>query len=300
MIIRALGYIGLGVSDVDRWRSFGTDILGLQLALGEGGESFHLRMDERSYRIAVHPSDSDDLLYAGWEVADARALEDLGKRLRQAGYHATLAGPELRASRQVGGLLACADPSGIATEFFWGPLIEPREPFHSPRGVHGFVTADDGLGHIVLTVDDADATMRFYRDLLGFRVSDFIEFERAPGLRVRMAFLHCNRRHHSIAFMQVASPRRLSHLMLEASDMDDVGRTYSLCERENVPISMALGRHSNDEMFSFYMTTPSGFNIEYGWGGKLIDDATWQVACYDSPSVWGHRRLVARQPLVQV
>jgi hypothetical protein len=50
-----------------------------------------------------------------------------------------------------------------------------------------------------------------------------------------------------------------------------------------------LGRHSNDQMVSFYMSTPSGFEVEYGWGGRLIDDATWQVQRHDRGTLWGHK-----------
>jgi hypothetical protein len=40
---------------------------------------------------------------------------------------------------------------------------------------------------------------------------------------------------------------------------------------------MNLGKHTNDHMVSFYLRTPSGFNVEYGWGAREMDDATWQV-----------------------
>jgi hypothetical protein len=43
------------------------------------------------------------------------------------------------------------------------------------------------------------------------------------------------------------SLQRLSHFMLEVNRLDDVGRTYSLCEREDVPTARTLGRHVNDE-----------------------------------------------------
>ena len=43
-------------------------------------------------------------------------------------------------------------------------------------------------------------------------------------------------------------------------------------------------------MISFYMWSPSRFSVEYGWGGRLIDDNTWQVSKYDfTHDVWGHR-----------
>jgi hypothetical protein len=36
----------------------------------------------------------------------------------------------------------------------------------------------------------------------------------------------------------------------------------------------------------------SGFFIEYGWGGRVIDPATWQPhETFDGPSLWGHERL---------
>ena len=298
MSIRALGYIGLGVSDLERWERFATHILGLVVEPHAPGDTLFCRVDEHHHRIAVHPDGRDDLLYAGWEVAGATELAGVAERLRVAGIPYAPAEPQLLRDRRVSGLVRCSDPDGIATEIFWGPLLEEeRAPFVSPRALSGFVTGDGGLGHIVLTVADADASMHFYRDVLGLRISDFIEFERLPGTLVNMAFLHCNSRHHSLAFMQLPAPKRLSHLMLEAREIDDVGRTYSLCEAENVPITMTLGRHTNDEMFSFYMATPSGFNLEFGWGGKTVDDAVWQIERYHAVSIWGHRRQPVMQPL---
>jgi 2,3-dihydroxybiphenyl 1,2-dioxygenase len=297
MAVRALGYVGLGAADVDRWATFATRILGLQTGGREPDGTLFLRLDDVHHRIAVHPDDRDDLIYAGWEVEDAAALYAVADRLRQAGREFEVAPAAKLRERRVGGLLTCNDPDGIGAEIFWGPLVDSARPFQSPRAI-GFVTGDGGVGHIVVTVRDAEATMHFYRDVLGLRVSDFIEFERTPGTKVTMAFLHCNSRHHSLAFMQLPAPKRLSHLMLEARELDDVGRTYTLCETAGVPIAMTLGRHTNDDMFSFYMTTPSGFNLEFGWGGKSVDDAAWQVERYDSPSVWGHRRRpVAPTPL---
>lgn len=80
----------------------------------------------------------------------------------------------------------------------------------------------------------------------------------------------------------------LHHLMLESLSLDDVGRTYDLVLERKVPLILTLGRHSNDQMTSFYMQSPSSFAIEYGWGGRLIDDSDWRVRKYGSPKLWGH------------
>ena len=298
MSVTALGYIGVGVSDLKAWETFATSILGLQIgSRGEDG-TLNLRMDERHRRIALHPGGNDDLAYLGWEVADEKALLGIGQALKAAGIAYATADPAACRERGVGGMLVCDDPAGIRTEISYGAFLQRQLAFISPRGVAGFRTGDQGLGHVVLSVPDASAAMAFYRDALGFRVSDFIEWTLPNRGPVSAAFMHCNPRHHSLAFMQAPrSPKRLQHFMLEVNLLDDVGRTYSLCEREDVPIAQTLGKHTNDEMLSFYVASPSGFLVEYGYGGRTVDDENWQVQTYDSTSIWGHRRLIAPAPL---
>lgn len=273
-----------------RWERFAVEVLGLQVAERAPDGALYLRMDELHYRILIESDPSDDVRCLGWEVADEAALAAVAERLRAGGYACEPGDAAACARRRVAGMVRTADPSGLANEIVWGPLVEAHRPFVSPREISGFVTGDEGIGHAVLALPDADAAMRFYRDTLGLRISDFITFERM-GTPVTMAFLHCNPRHHSLAFMQLAAaPRRLSHLMLEVRDLDDVGRTFGLCEQRGEPIAMTLGRHTNDHMFSFYVVTPSGFNIEIGCGGRHVEDATWQVQRYEVASLWGHRR----------
>ena len=79
--------------------------------------------------------------------------------------------------------------------------------------------------------------------------------------------------------------------MMEMLSLDDVGQGYDLALGEEGRIATTLGRHTNDFMTSFYARTPGGFFVEYGWGGRAIDPATWQPARVDSgPSLWGHDR----------
>ena len=68
----------------------------------------------------------------------------------------------------------------------------------------------------------------------------------------------------------------MHHFMVELGSLDDVGQGYDLAQIENERIAYTLGRHTNDHMTSFYMRTPSGFFIEYGWGGRVIEPQGWQ------------------------
>jgi 2,3-dihydroxybiphenyl 1,2-dioxygenase len=160
------------------------------------------------------------------------------------------------------------------------------------------VAGAPGCGHVVLAVDDYEASLRFYRDGLGLLISDFIELEMGPAGRTTVAFLHSGPRHHSLAIAQFAAPRRLHHFILQLRQLDDVGTAFDLCQDRRIPIAASLGRHTNDLMTSFYIVTPSGFQVEYGHGGREIDDAAWDVQTHHAASLWGHRAQTAT-PLLE-
>jgi len=290
MSVTQLGYLGLSVSNVDDWERFATQILGLQANGREADGSLFLRMDEYHHRFIVHPTGKDDLAYIGWEVATEEALQALTAQLTAAGVAVQPGTPKEAEARQVAGLSKFHDPSGIASEIFYGPLVTFNKPFQSPRPISGFKTGEQGLGHFVVFVDDLDRSLHFYRDVLGMRISDFVKFSPAPGVTLNIAFFHCNPRHHSLAFAAMPqAPKRLHHFMLQLNALDDVGSAYYLCQDQKVPITMNLGKHTNDHMVSFYLRTPSGFAVEYGWGAREVDDRTSQLQVHTAGSMWGHQ-----------
>jgi biphenyl-2,3-diol 1,2-dioxygenase len=288
--VTQLGYLGLSVRDVNGWEQFAAQILGLQPNGRDPDGSLFLRMDEYHHRFILHPTGKDDLAYIGWEVGKEEELEAMGERLKQAGVGVTPGTSDEADARRVAGLIKFTDPSGIPSEVFYGPLVVFDQPFQSPRAISGFKTGEQGLGHFVVWVDDFDRSLHFYRDILGMRISDFVKFSPAPGVKIQVVFFHCNPRHHSIAFAQIPrASKRLHHFMVQLQSLDDVGATYDLCQRHEVPIAMKLGKHTNDHMLSFYLRTPSGFNVEYGWGAREVDDSIWQVQVHKAGSVWGHQ-----------
>src|SRR6476660_1099901 len=113
-------------------------------------------------------------------------------------------------------------------------------------------------------------------------------FGRPAGPPPWMRFLGCNPRHHSLALAPFPAEAVIVHLMVETASLDDVGRAMDRCARRGAPVSAGLGRHANDEMVSFYVKTPGGFDIEYGTGGRLVDDATWVCREATAISLCGH------------
>jgi biphenyl-2,3-diol 1,2-dioxygenase len=287
--VAQLGYLGIEVADVPAWERFATELLGLESGGGDPDGTRFLRMDQNHHRIALHPGGTDDLAYAGWEAHDPASLRAIAERLGSIGIEVRWGTSAEARARRVMGLIKLHDPSGVATEVFCGPLVHADRPFRSPRGIAGFEAGKLGMGHIVLSVDDYEASLRFYRDGLGLRISDYIELDMGPDGSTTVAFLHCGPRHHSIAFAQFPAPKRLHHFMLQLCNIDDIGSTYDLCQDRRVPITSSLGRHTNDRMLSFYLETPSGFKVEYGHGGREIDDDHWEVQLHHAASIWGHR-----------
>lgn len=283
MAINALGYAALTTTDVSAWREFAQS-LGAHTVDHEDG-TLLIRLDERSHRMQIRAGTSDSLEALGWEVATVQELEVLAARLEQSGHTVKRGDAQLARERNVTALVVTEDPSGHRVELYVGLNIDAH-PFVSPRGVQ-FVTDTMGFGHAFIAVADAEATRAFYVDLLGMRVSDRMDV--GPGGDAY--FLRCNPRHHSLGFAAMPGvPPMLLHLMFEVTELDGVGRAYFDLADRGGPLTTTLGRHSNDHMFSFYVRTPSGFDMEYGWGGLRLDEATYAEKRIDVESFWGHRR----------
>lgn len=283
--VTELGYVGISVSDADAWKKYVTEIMGAEI-LDEGEDDrFYLRIDNWHHRIVVHVDGDDDLEYVGWRVADRLALEAMERQIRDSGVAVRIASKEECQERRVLGLLKLEDPEGNPTEIFYGPQVETDRPFHPGRPMHGkFVTGDDGLGHVLLRQNNVEAGYRFYTGVLGMKGSVEYNIPLPGGNTASPVFFHCNQRQHSLAFGLGEMDKRINHLTVETTNIDDVGRAYDLVQKRGIPIAMTLGKHSNDQAVSFYMANPSGWLIEYSWGPrKAPAQAEYYVA-----DIWGH------------
>ncbi|MDX3638471.1 VOC family protein [Streptomyces sp. MB09-02B] len=291
-VFTSLGYVVVR-GPLDEWTRFATETIGAQPAPSAAGE-LRLRLDEYAYRILVEdgePAGPRSLVALGLTVADAAALAGLETHLASRGI-TVREDEELRVRRGVAGLRVFSDLGGQTIEAVHGlPLADT--PFTSPLGVR-FVTGDLGVGHALLTrPGGARELAEFYQRELGFRLTDTISMAQF-GSDENAYFLHCNPRHHSIGVGEGVGPvPGLDHLMLEVSDFSTVGRIMSKINDDPDHIIITLGEHTNDRMTSFYVTTPSGFQIEYGCNGLVIDDDTWQVSHHDRISAWGHKYIAA-------
>ena len=202
MSIEGLGYVGVRAKSLEDWSNFGTRFLGMQL-VDKSAKSLALRMDDRRQRVVVTEDGGEGVGFFGWEVPDARSTRRDGRapgegrragrpRFARARAGAPGQGPDRiqRPARQPAGDFPRAETTS--------------EPFKPGRSISGFRTGPLGMGHAVLHVKNINDAVPFYRDVLGFKLSDYM-------MRPFNAyFFHANPRHHSIAFIETGTQRHAS------------------------------------------------------------------------------------------
>lgn len=278
----ALGYLVVSAKSLDDWKTYGEGQLGLQ-GVDRSRSTLAFRMDDRKQRILICEDGRSTISAYGWEMADGAALDAIAGHLDGHGVAVSRGSRALADERHVADVVVLQDPGGNRIELFHSPQIA-SEAFLAGRNIGGFRTGALGLGHVVMQTADVDPMIAFYRDVLGFGVSDFYD---KP---FKACFFHVNPRHHSFALIQ-NEKSQVHHLMMEYFAFDDVGHGLDIA-LEQERIAVTLGRHAGDDMTSFYTWTPSGFMVESGWGGKNIDPETWVPSERRvGPSIWGHDRL---------
>ncbi len=85
--------------------------------------------------------------------------------------------------------------------------------------------------------------------------------------------------------------RGVQHRCIEANELEDVGKAHDLVQEREIPITLSPRHHAMDTMISFYLRTPTGFDVEFGANGELIDDATFVQTNPSYSEAWGHRTI---------
>ncbi len=286
-----LAYLGLEVPDPSSLTSFFADVIGLIPGDELPGGASTWRNDDKAHRMVVQPGPANDAAFVGFEATDTAAFKRVTDRLRTAGFEVTDGIDDLQA-RRVRRLARSTAPWGVPVEIVLG-LEQASTPYTSPLVSSGFLTSGVGFGHVVFATTAFDESHLFLSEGLGLAQSDWLEMEIAAGIELEVRFYHCNERHHTVALAKAPFdlPQKLHHVMFEANSRDDVGAAFDRAWATDLPIPNGLGRHDNDGMFSFYVASPAGFQVEVGHGAKVVTDDWTGNRRYDRISAWGHQPL---------
>jgi 2,3-dihydroxy-p-cumate/2,3-dihydroxybenzoate 3,4-dioxygenase len=280
--IKEIMQVGVGMPDRETFARFAHEILGFHTINSADGQVTYTRVDSYPHRLAARTAPAPVLNYISFDVGGPDALAEWKTKLAANDIEWRSGSREESLERRVADFIELRDPDGHSLALAHG-FDSANEPIRYTRELN--VT---GLGHVLLTVKDTQRSHDFYTGVLGFRLSDWVCIDD----NIRLCFLRCNARHHSVAFapcMPGKSPR-LQHVMLEVESLDDVMRSYHFMRAHKAPIGMGPGRHPNCQTVHVYVQTPGGFAIEFGWGHRRLDDAAHQPIVYPRGTpvdIWG-------------
>ncbi|WP_417318723.1 VOC family protein [Emcibacter sp.] len=127
------------------------------------------------------------------------------------------------------------------------------------------------ISHIVLHSPDHQGLVKFFTDVLGFRVSDWLgDF---------MCFLRCNSAHHRIALLP--GPACLNHVAYDMLSVDDMMRGISRQKEHGNDVKWGPGRHTAGNNTFSYFTTPNGFAVEYTAELEEVDFDTHEAIVHE-------------------
>ena len=289
-----LAYLVLEIPEPSSLDHLLGNLIGLAPGIGHANGSADAprfwRNDDRIHRVLVQPGPANDAIAIGFEASSSETFDTVSDRLRDGGFPVEERS-EAASARRVDRIAMTRAPWGVDVEIVLN-LESSGQPVQTPLVPSGFLTEGVGFGHVVFATTNFDESLRFI-DLLGLSRSDWLVTELAPGFDLEVHFFHCNERHHSLALARAPFdlPQKLHHFMVQVNDRDDVGAAFDRVWQSELSIPMGLGRHDNDETFSFYVASPAGFLVEVGHGTRKIVSPWEDDRLYDRPSTWGHQSL---------
>lgn len=209
-----------------------------------------------------------------WGVDSASSLDKLVSALRD----------EKEFSRDADGTLHLVDPNGLRIGF----RVFDRKPITpSPETLENTLTSRPRwnlarecyerahpkvIQHVVFAVEDIQAALDFYVGKLGFRVTDV---SRGRGVFMRSD----GRNEHHNLFLLKRTPLAFHHMAFGVDNIDELMAGSNYMQRHAWRSSFGLGRHRISSIVYFYLSCPTGGEIEYAADGDFLDDR-WQ------PRLW--------------
>lgn len=279
MGLTGIDAVAFGVEDLASAAQFLTD-WGLEPGKGDEGALLYTTRD--GCQVVARVIDDPALpapMQAGptlrqviWGVSDVEALDALRDRLGD------------RAAEH-GGLPGIADPNGLMHSFRVRQRIDvvaDAQDVNGP-GVHRRIDERARIydrarpitvGHIVLFVDDLEASRAFFVDTLGFRISDSY-----PG---HAHFLRCQTPgpHHHAFIMQRPGNPGLNHVAFTVSNIHEVFGGGLAMSAKGYQTDIGPGRHPISSAYFWYLKGPFGGAFEYYADDDWCTDA-WEPREYE-------------------
>jgi catechol 2,3-dioxygenase-like lactoylglutathione lyase family enzyme len=268
MSLHRLSALTIGVPNVAETVAYYTDF-GLTpsgdgwLSTTDGGRQLRIvhAPVRRLVELVVGADDPEDI------AAVAHRLRAAERPVEQAGTGLTTVEP-VTGTRVVVQVTPRLTQPAVPATLYNGPGRIERGTGRAPGILRDNRVRPRKLGHVVIGTTDGPATISFFTDLVGFKVSD-----RMAG---KGAFLRCSNDHHNLLVLN-APVTFLHHSSWQVDDVDEVGRgAFAMLEGNPERHIWGLGRHHAGSNFFWYLKDPAGnFSEYYSDMDSILDDQVW-------------------------
>ena len=245
--VKEIRHVGYGVEDFDAERHFYAEDWGLEeVGADENMAWFKANGSDEPFVVRIRRSNANHLDVIALATDSVAAVDELQTKVAEAGCR-IIHPAGLLASPGGGYGFRFFSPDGLPFEISAAVERAERRPIDRWEGI------PVRISHIVLHSPDHPALVRFFTDVLGFRVSDWLgDF---------MCFLRCNSAHHRIAVLP--GPPCLNHVAYDMTGVDGMMVGIGRLRMRGIDIRWGPGRHTaGDNTFSYFVT-PNGFAVEY-------------------------------------
>lgn len=282
MKIQDIRHVGLLSPVIETHAEFYLEAWGLQSAGADRHARYFRGASTGHHVLSLHPSERRGLHHLAFSVDGREAVDVAAVELERAGI-ALVAQPDGLDEPGGGYGLRFLDPEHRCIELTAGVAEHPKDVAEHPKDGSAGTAAPRRLCHVGLNSARMERVVAFYTEVLGFRVSDWIE--------ERLVFLRCGRRHHVIVFTR-ADYASVNHIAYVMADVDDVMKGISGLRARGQEPAWGPGRHGPGNNIFCYYRDPAGYVNEYSSDLERIEDeATHQPAVWrrvpETLDLWG-------------
>lgn len=269
-VISEIGYISMHSSDINASVQHAKDILGL-VETGRSGNAVYMSSASKRHHDLVYiDAPRHGVGQIGLIAANTAALDTVRNRVRDAGYPIVSQTP---LHPGVGDGFAFIGPENFIFEIY----VQP-EPVRIT--LSGF--APNRFGHVNLHPVDPAGMLRFFRDVLEFRISDAIGEDFAY-------FLRCNSEHHGIGIIKGRG--WMHHHAWQLQSISELGQIADRLYEHGERLLMGITRHGAGRNLAAYYVEPTGAVVElYADMEHIYDDNRppnqWDREGGDWASLW--------------
>lgn len=276
-LLTGIRRVALGVHDLDAAEDFYTATWGLE-PISHTTDICHLAAagSEEPFVLRLRKSDANRLDLVTLAARDRPAVDAVMAAVEAAG-RSVIEGPATIDAPGGGYGARFLDPDGRVFE-----IVADAAP-RQARRIHAAESVPVGLSHVVLNTDQPDVMRTFLVDVLGLKVSDYLED--------KMVFLRCRQLHHTVA-LATAPHVNVNHVAFEVLGVDEFMRATGRLLRAGHELLWGPGRHGPGDNTFAYFHDPNRFIAEFTTGLEVIaDESTWEPRVFRSvpeeSDVWG-------------